>query len=55
MAAPYVSPDADAAQSPVSANVDIPDRIRKLSELRDCGILSEAEFAFKKEDLLSRM
>jgi hypothetical protein len=55
MAASYVSPDVDAAQSPVSANADIPDQIRKLSELRDSGILSEAEFTSKKEDLLSRM
>jgi hypothetical protein len=34
---------------------DIPDQIKKLSELRDSGILSEAEFTAKKQELLSRM
>jgi hypothetical protein len=34
---------------------DIPEHIKKLAELRDSGILSEAEFTEKKQDLLSRM
>jgi hypothetical protein len=34
---------------------EIPDQIKKLSELRDSGILSEAEFTSKKHELLSRM
>jgi hypothetical protein len=55
MAASFASPDADTAPSPVSASVDIPDQLRKLSELRDSRSISEDEFASKKQDLLSRM
>jgi hypothetical protein len=35
--------------------VDIPDQIRKLDELRKAGILSEEEFAQKKAELLARL
>ncbi|MGH7912027.1 MAG: SHOCT domain-containing protein [Candidatus Dormibacteraceae bacterium] len=35
--------------------VDIPAQIQKLAELRDAGILSEAEFSAKKEELLKRL
>ncbi|MEA2676077.1 MAG: hypothetical protein QOJ81_218 [Chloroflexota bacterium] len=35
--------------------VDIPDQIKKLAELRDAGIISADEFEQKKNDLLSRM
>lgn len=34
---------------------DIPDQIKRLSELRDSGILTEDEFVQKKKELLSRM
>lgn len=34
---------------------DVPDQIRKLSELRDAGILTNVEFEAKKADLLGRM
>ena len=43
----------DPAAVPGSA--DIPTQIRKLSELRDAGILTDAEFENKKADLLSRL
>lgn len=42
-----------AAAAPVAP--DFADQIRKLSELRDAGILTEDEFTTKKADLLSRM
>jgi hypothetical protein len=31
------------------------DQLRKLGELRDAGILSEAEFAAKKAEILARI
>jgi len=34
---------------------DITDQIRKLSELRDCGALTEDEFAAKKTALLEKL
>jgi Short C-terminal domain/Domain of unknown function (DUF4429) len=34
---------------------DIPEQIQKLSALKDRGILTEAEFQQKKQDLLSKM
>jgi hypothetical protein len=34
---------------------DIPGQIRRLAELRDAGIVSEAEFEAKKAELLKRM
>ena len=37
------------------AALDIPDQIRKLYELVELGILSEAEFEEKKRDLLGRL
>lgn len=46
--------DAPAAQQ-VGAGPDLADQIRKLSELRDAGILTEEEFTAKKAELLSRM
>lgn len=33
----------------------IPDTIKKLSDLRDAGILSEEEFSMKKAELLKRL
>ena len=34
---------------------DIPTQIKKLSDLRDAGILTEEEFKNKKQDLLNRL
>jgi len=34
---------------------DIPDQIRKLAELRDASVLTEAEFQGKKAELLAKM
>jgi hypothetical protein len=39
----------------VGSEPDIPDQIRKLGELRDVGLLSEAEFESKKAELLGRL
>lgn len=45
-----------AASSAASApTASIPDQIRQLAELRDQGILSDAEFDQKKSELLSKM
>jgi Bacterial PH domain/Short C-terminal domain len=49
-----VAPAAGSAQGGQPAP-DIPDQIRKLSELRDEGMLTEEQFEAKKADLLSRM
>lgn len=34
---------------------DVPDKIRKLAELRDAGAITDEEFEEKKKDLLERM
>ncbi len=44
-----------AAAAPAAAAPDIADQIRKLSELRDAGILTDEEFSEKKVELLRRM
>ncbi|WP_165756247.1 SHOCT domain-containing protein [Mycobacteroides abscessus] len=46
---------AAAPAQPVASAPDLADQIRKLSELRDAGILTDEEFNAKKADLLSRM
>ena len=48
---PMIPQQASAAAAPSS----VPEEIRKLAELRDSGILTEAEFRAKKAELLSRM
>ena len=48
---PMIPQQASAAAAPSS----VPEEIRKLAELRDSGILTEAEFQAKKAELLSRM
>ncbi|MCY3925304.1 MAG: SHOCT domain-containing protein, partial [bacterium] len=45
---------AAGEETPAPA-LDIPDQIRKLWELVELGILSEAEFEEKKQDLLRRL
>lgn len=44
-----------AAQTAAPAPVDIPAQIDKLAELHQRGVLSDAEFARKKAELLDRM
>jgi hypothetical protein len=46
---PVVAPPSDAPAA------DPMDQLRKLGELRDAGILSEAEFAAKKAEILARI
>jgi len=49
------APKALSGDDPYGASLDIPDQIRKLWELVELGILSEAEFEEKKQDLLRRL
>jgi uncharacterized membrane protein YdbT with pleckstrin-like domain len=51
-AAPAPGP---AAAAPAAPAADIPEQIQKLSELRDKGVISPAEFEAKKAQLLERM
>ena len=39
----------------VENNIDIPDQIKKLSELKESGIITEEEFNNKKTELLSKL
>lgn len=41
--------------APASPPASILDEIKKLAELRDSGIVTEAEFQSKKTELLARM
>ena len=41
--------------APKSESTDIPHQIKKLSDLKDQGILTEEEFQSKKKDLLDKM
>lgn len=50
-----VSKSAGGSVSNANPAVDIADQIKKFSELRDAGILSEEEFTAKKTDLLNRL
>jgi hypothetical protein len=43
------------AQSADQGASRVPEQIAKLAELRDAGVLTEAEFAAKKTELLGRM
>jgi hypothetical protein len=47
--------DQHAPASALSAVADIPEQIRKLSELKNEGILTDEEFAAKKAEFLARM
>ena len=56
----YLDPQAVAAYmpqtaAPTSARDDIEQTLRKLADLRDQGLLSQAEFEAKKRELLSRI
>jgi len=45
----------DAAPVTAAPGADIPEQIQQLARLRDAGILTEAEFAEKKAELLKRL
>jgi uncharacterized membrane protein YdbT with pleckstrin-like domain len=53
----YLDPQAVAAyvQPPAGPQNDIEQTLRKLADLRDQGLLSQAEFEAKKRELLSRI
>jgi len=48
-------PKPKKASAPKSESTDIPEQIKKLSDLKDQGILTEEEFQSKKKDLLDKM
>jgi hypothetical protein len=55
---PVVAPNPTAAPAPtsqVSSQAEVLDALSKLGELKDKGILTEAEFVAKKTELLSRL
>lgn len=58
-AANFIREKSRAAAQPVSvaapAPPDIPDQLRKLAELKQQGILTDAEFEIKKAELLARL
>ncbi len=45
----------DAAPDTAAPQSSIPDQIEQLARLKDAGILTEAEFAAKKAELLKRL
>ena len=48
-------PKPKKTSAPKSESTDIPEQIKKLSDLKDQGILTEEEFQSKKKDLLDKM
>ena len=44
-----------AGMMPAAAVPDVVDQLRKIGELRDSGVLTEAEFSATKADLLARL
>jgi hypothetical protein len=44
-----------SAPASVTAAPDIPSQLKQLADLRDAGVLTDAEFDSKKKDLLDRM
>ena len=49
------TPVEAAAVAAVTAGPDVYEQLKKLGELRDAGILTEEEFAAKKQSLLDQM
>ena len=45
----------DSSHKATNNSNDVLDQIKKLSELKDAGILSEEEFNSKKTELLSKL
>ncbi|MFZ0667476.1 MAG: SHOCT domain-containing protein [Acidimicrobiales bacterium] len=50
-----IGPSQRQASSEGAASADIPDQIKQLADLKDSGVLTEDEFAKKKQELLDRM
>jgi hypothetical protein len=46
---------SNSSSAQIQEEVDIPSQIRKLSALKDEGILTEEEFNTKKSELLNKM
>lgn len=55
LSAPSQPASAPVASSPPAAAPDPIELLRRLGELRDAGIVTDAEFAAKKAELLSRL
>ena len=51
----YIEEGNNPQKSTAGGTETIPDQIKKLSELKDSGILSDEEFQQKKKELLARM
>lgn len=51
----YVNSNIGQTQNDQIAQDDIPSQIKKLSDLKDQGILTDDEFSAKKAELLSKM
>jgi hypothetical protein len=52
---PATEPVAPAEPTAAAPGVDPIDQLRRLGELRDVGIVTEAEFNAKKAEILSRL
>ena len=52
---PTPAPPAGVPSAGPAGSGDIPAQLQKLAELKDAGILTEEEFAAKKQELLARM
>lgn len=52
---PKLQLNSNHAVASNNATTSVADEIRKLAELRDEGILTDAEFQAKKTELLARM
>lgn len=48
-------PSAPSAPPQASGGADVVEQIRKLKELHEAGILTDAEFSTKKTELLDRL
>lgn len=53
--APTAPPPATPAPAPAAATTDPFEALQKLAALKDAGVLSEDEFAAKKQEILGRM
>jgi Bacterial PH domain/Short C-terminal domain len=55
LSAPAPAPALASAPPPMHTPADPMEQLKKLGELRDAGVVTDAEFEAKKADLLSRM
>jgi hypothetical protein len=51
----YIMNYKSKLNNPVSSAIDIPNQIKKLSELKELGVITDEEFQNKKEELLKRL